>query len=57
MGQGAITISWNVTSIPTLYVIDHKGVIRHKWVGGSAEKVIDVVVDRLIEEAELAKTR
>jgi hypothetical protein len=57
VGQGAITISWNVTSIPTLYVIDHKGVIRHKWVGGLAEKTIDVAVDRLIEEAELAKTR
>ena len=54
LGQGAITTSWNVTSIPTLYVIDHKGVIRHKWVGGSAEKAIDVAVERLIEEAELA---
>ena len=38
---------------PTLYVIDHKGVIRHKWVGGPGEKAIDAALDKLIKEAEV----
>ena len=33
------------------YLIDHKGVIRHKWVGGAREKVIENAVEELIQEA------
>ena len=35
LGQGAIAARWNLAATPTLYVIDHKGVIRHKWVGSA----------------------
>ena len=52
LGQGAIAAQWNLTSTPTLYVIDHKGVIRHKWVGSPGEKAIDAALDKLIQEAE-----
>ncbi|MBI1899654.1 MAG: TlpA family protein disulfide reductase [Planctomycetia bacterium] len=52
LGQGAIATRWNLTSTPTLYVIDHRGVIRHKWLGAPGEKVIDAALDKLIEEAE-----
>jgi peroxiredoxin len=52
LGQGGIATQWNLSSTPTLYVIDHKGMIRHKWVGGPGEKVIDTALDRLIKEAE-----
>jgi hypothetical protein len=52
LGQGAITTQWNLPGTPTYYVIDHKGVIRHKWVGNPGEKVIDAALDKLIEEAE-----
>jgi peroxiredoxin len=52
LGQGAIAAKWNLASMPTLYVIDHKGVIRHKWVGSPGEKAIDVALDKLIKEAE-----
>ena len=52
-GQGAIAGRWNLTNTPTLYVIDARGIIRHKWVGGPGEKAIDDALDKLIKEAEL----
>jgi peroxiredoxin len=52
LGRGPIATRWNLTSTPTFYVIDHQGVIRHKWVGSPGEKRIDLVLEKLIEEAE-----
>jgi hypothetical protein len=50
-GQGAIAARWNLTNTPTLYVLDPKGVIRHKWIGAPGEKAIDAALDKLIKEA------
>ncbi len=52
--QGAIASKWNVSSTPTYYVIDHKGVIRYKWLGrpGPGERAIDAALGKLIQEAE-----
>jgi peroxiredoxin len=50
--QGAISGKWNVHATPTLYVLDHKGVIRHKWVGSPGEKAIDAALEKLIQVAE-----
>ena len=52
VGQGTIAAQWNLSATPTLYVIDHKGVIRHKWVGSPGEKAIDIALEKLIKEAE-----
>jgi len=45
--SGPIPAKWNVTGWPTIFVIDHKGVIRFKNVRG--EKM-DEAVDKLLEE-------
>ncbi len=45
--NGPISRAWNVHSWPTVYVLDHKGVIRWKWVRGEA---LDKAVDQLLEE-------
>jgi peroxiredoxin len=56
--DGAISLGeevwgkWNVDATPTLYIIDHTGVIRHKWVGDPGEKAIDRALEKLIKEAE-----
>jgi hypothetical protein len=59
--QGAIIDQWNLPGTPTFYVIDHHGVIRHKWVGSSAGYelgglpnaiTIDAALDKLIQAAE-----
>ncbi len=44
---GPIAIKWGVRSWPTIYVIDHKGVIRFKNVRGEE---MDAAVDQLLEE-------
>jgi thioredoxin family protein len=49
---GPISTEWNVQGWPTLYVIDHKGVIRHKHLGSPGDKVLDEELDKLIAEAE-----
>jgi len=52
LGQGVIATKWNFPATPTLYVIDPRGVIRHKWVGSPGEKVIDRALELLISKAE-----
>ena len=47
--RGPISTKWNVTGWPTIYVIDHKGVIRYKNVRGEA---MDEAVDELLAEAK-----
>ena len=49
--QDAINAQWN-PSTPGYYVLDPKGVIRHKWVGAPGEKAIDTALEKLINEAE-----
>ena len=51
-GVGAIAKKWNLGGTPTIYLIDHKGVIRHKWVGGARANLIDNAVEKLIHEVE-----
>ena len=49
---GPISSKWNVSGWPTLYVLDHKGIIRHKWAGSPAGNVLDEAIEKLVKEAE-----
>jgi hypothetical protein len=49
---GPIADGWNLTGTPTLYLLDHKGVVRYHWVDGPSTKVIDDAIAKLIKEAE-----
>jgi len=40
--------------LATLYVIDAKGVIRHKHLGSPGDKVLDEEIEKLVAEAENA---
>ncbi len=51
-GEEHINRQWNMPATPTMYILDHTGVIRHKWVGKVGEQTIDRALDRLIEEVE-----
>ena len=46
---GPIATKWNVHGWPTIYVLDHKGVIRYKGTRGEA---MDEAVDTLLAEME-----
>jgi hypothetical protein len=54
--QGPISTRWAVRGWPTLYLIDHKGVVRAKYVGSPGDKVLDEKLEALIKEAEKGKT-
>jgi peroxiredoxin len=49
---GGFPALWNLTNTPTLYVLDPRGVIRYKWVGGPGEKAIDSALEELMKEVE-----
>ena len=50
--QGPIFDEWNKPGTPVYYVIDHKGVIRHKWVGYPGMAAMDTAIEKLIDEVE-----
>jgi len=50
--SGPIAAEWNIRGWPTLYVIDYKGIIRHKWLGSPGDKVLDEAIEKLVTEAE-----
>ena len=51
-GAGPIATKWNLSATPTLYLIDHKGVIRYRWAGAPGAKIVDEALDKVIKEAE-----
>jgi hypothetical protein len=50
--QGPISTEWGVSGWPTLYVLDHQGKIRNKYVGFPGAKTLDGAIEDLIKEAE-----
>lgn len=48
-GTGPIAKKWNVNGWPTIYVIDHKGIIRHK---GLRDDALEEAARRLVRKAE-----
>jgi hypothetical protein len=51
----AIAEEWNVQGWPTLYLIDHHGVIKKKWLGSPSNEVLDQEVEKLVQAAEKDK--
>jgi hypothetical protein len=49
---GPISVDWRVRGWPTLFVIDHKGIIRNKYIGSPGPDVLDVAIERLVAIAE-----
>src|SRR5262245_18419898 len=48
---GPISKEWRVNGWPTLYIIDHKGIVRHKWEGSPGDAVLDKAIEKLVEAA------
>jgi hypothetical protein len=49
---GAISLRWKAHSLPTLFLLDHKGDIRWKTVGVPSLKRMDELIEQLVKEAE-----
>lgn len=52
--SGPIATMFNVRGWPTLYVLDHRGIIRHKFVGFPGPETFDAAIDTLVAEATKA---
>jgi len=48
----SITDEWNLEGWPALYLIDHKGIIRKKWLGGADEMAIPKEIIELVRAAQ-----
>ncbi len=46
----ALNRSWNNPGTPSFYVIDHKGIIRHKWLGIPGAEAMDAALEKLMAE-------
>ncbi len=49
---GPIAQAWQIRGWPTLFLIDHQGRIRARWVGSPGDQVLDKAIDKLVEQAE-----
>jgi peroxiredoxin len=49
-GRGGVVARWNVTTFPTRYLIDHKGIIRDS--NGLRDEAFDRYLEKLVAEAE-----
>jgi hypothetical protein len=47
--NGPISRAWAVRGWPTLVLIDHKGVIRQKYVGSPGAAALDQAIDELLK--------
>ena len=50
-GLGVISSAWNLMGTPTLFVMDHKGVIRYVRRGIPDATAIDEILKKLIKRA------
>lgn len=53
--ESAVLKKYRVRAFPTLYVIDHTGVIRHKWLGNPGNDKVDAAIEELVKVAVKAK--
>jgi hypothetical protein len=52
--NGPIANQFNIRGWPTLYIVDHQGIIRHKYVGFPGEEIFDKAIDDLLAAATQA---
>jgi thiol-disulfide isomerase/thioredoxin len=51
---GKLRAEWQVSSFPTLYLLDSAGVIRNKWQGAPAPGEVESAVEALVVQVERA---
>jgi hypothetical protein len=54
-GGPSFYVAWSIQKRPTWFVIDHQGILRHRYEEAPGEKVLDAVIDNLVKEAEAAQ--
>ena len=52
---GPIASNWGIRGWPTMFLIDHKGVIRQQYVGSPGEETLNQELNKLLAEVKSAK--
>ena len=50
--NGPIFRQFNIHGWPTLYILDHRGIIRHRFMGSPGAERMDAAINALVDEAE-----
>ena len=53
--NGPIANQFNVHLWPTVYAVDHRGIIRHKWRGIPGEERFDLAIETLVAAVQYDK--
>jgi hypothetical protein len=53
---GPITAQWKIEGFPTVFLIDHRGVVRFESLGRPKEAELDHRIEELVREAEGASS-
>lgn len=53
--ETALSQLWEIEGWPTIYLIDHKGIIKQKWTGSPGNKKLDEAIEELVKAAEADK--
>jgi peroxiredoxin len=48
---GPVATRWDVTAFPTIFVLDHKGVVRHVFYGWPEDAKLDEAIAELVKKA------
>ncbi len=54
--RGPIAEKWKPPGTPAFFILDPQGVIRYKWAGAPGAKAMDAALEKVLHEAETAKT-
>jgi len=46
-----MTQEWKLLGMPTLYLIDHEGILRKRWIGRPPDEELDREIEKLIGTA------
>jgi hypothetical protein len=49
--SGPISQAWGVTGYPTLFLIDHRGIVRERFVGDPGAQRLEAAILELVQEA------
>jgi thiol-disulfide isomerase/thioredoxin len=53
--ESAVLKAFRVRAFPTLYLMDHSGIIRHKWVGAPNDAELEEAIEALVKAAVKAR--
>ncbi len=54
---GPISQSWNISGYPTMFLLDHNGVILNRWLGSPGNDVLDAAIEKAVKAAEQDQAR